>query len=931
VFQATNGTITGSVFHVGAGAILELDGPTISRHASSNGFGVDVLSGGKFAMHSGTIHNHNSRGVSVRAGGIFEMLGGTIYANNTGTGQSAAIYVRGTATMRGGDVVGAQTTSQSPFGVDVYGTFTMYGGTIRDLRTSGVRVWGYFEMRGGTITNNRAPTGTTGSGGGVQISAGGFFEMINGQITNNSAGLGGGVSLQGWGGMRADFVMHGGTISGNRAYYQGGGVRGSINSHIVMHGGTISDNVGLNVRDEAVMGGGIDVHNNSTFRMYAGTIRDNTSSFGGGVSIGTDSEFTMNNGTISDNTAVVGPNQFGFGGGVYLDWDSAFTMNNGTISDNIAQRTGGGVSLHMSSEFIMNDGTVSGNNAESSGGGVFLSADSSLNISGGAITNNTAPRYGGGIFTANYNYSNPIPEGQNYYGNITINMSLTTFEGNTAGEGRNNPPLNHAYFPFGLLLNNHDINYINPIAPTFTIRFQPGTQGAFAEQIHANIEENEPTPDFVGIPTGNPGWTFSGWSPELATTVTADATYVAQWTTNISEYATVTFLPGANGRLVGGNATGAAVHTDLAVGVDSIPSAPETIPNAGWRFAGWAPTLSSGLVSGDLTFTATWELRTDITGTVNFFRAGTQVRLAPSITRTGMTMGVEWTELAIEIPGYRLVGEASQTVTLEATGNVINFIFIQYVPQQQEKQQTSPPPGPADPAGPSGAADPTGQAGSAGSTAPARQAGSQGTQTPPPPPSPLLAGDTDGDEVENLVVTPPIVAGTGGVQPEENGEIPLDMSGWESEGYYWFEDSAVPLVAGTPLFAPNGYSVWALVNLLLAILGAIFAVVITLRVFLYNKDRVGYNEHNYGNYDDDEDVDVRNVRFTWLLVANIMAIIGIVIFLITQNMRNPMVLVDMWTIAHAIIITGELIALYCVEKRRRDRDDGEFIGERSRA
>ncbi len=66
----------------------------------------------------------------------------------------------------------------------------------------------------------------------------------------------------------------------------------------------------------------------------------------------------------------------------------------------------------------------------------------------------------------------------------------------------------------------------------YTVKYQPGIQGTFAEQSTSGLHYGDATPDFDGTPTGNPGWSFAGWSPEVADTVTGDATYVAQWTQN---------------------------------------------------------------------------------------------------------------------------------------------------------------------------------------------------------------------------------------------------------------------------------------------------------------------------------------------------------------------------------------------------------------
>lgn len=73
----------------------------------------------------------------------------------------------------------------------------------------------------------------------------------------------------------------------------------------------------------------------------------------------------------------------------------------------------------------------------------------------------------------------------------------------------------------------------NPPAPedpkTFTVTYTDGADGAvFPNQVHSNLPSGTPTPAFSGTPARE-GYTFAGWNPAVAETVTANVTYVAQW------------------------------------------------------------------------------------------------------------------------------------------------------------------------------------------------------------------------------------------------------------------------------------------------------------------------------------------------------------------------------------------------------------------
>ena len=73
----------------------------------------------------------------------------------------------------------------------------------------------------------------------------------------------------------------------------------------------------------------------------------------------------------------------------------------------------------------------------------------------------------------------------------------------------------------------------DPSAPegpkTFTVTYTDGADGAvFDKQVYSNLSSGTATPAFSGT-LAREGYTFVGWKPEVAETVTADVTYVAQW------------------------------------------------------------------------------------------------------------------------------------------------------------------------------------------------------------------------------------------------------------------------------------------------------------------------------------------------------------------------------------------------------------------
>ncbi|MDR0797791.1 MAG: hypothetical protein LBE70_03630, partial [Nitrososphaerota archaeon] len=61
-------------------------------------------------------------------------------------------------------------------------------------------------------------------------------------------------------------------------------------------------------------------------------------------------------------------------------------------------------------------------------------------------------------------------------------------------------------------------------------------------------------------------------------------------------------------------------------------------------------------------------------------------------------------------------------------------------------------------------------------------------------------------------------------------------------------------------------------------------------------------------------------RLFWLFTSVIMGIVGIIVFLLTEDMTRPMVLVDRWTIVNAIIFIIELIAIALTFKHENNKD-----------
>ena len=103
-------------------------------------------------------------------------------------------------------------------------------------------------------------------------------------------------------------------------------------------------------------------------------------------------------------------------------------------------------------------------------------------------------------------------------------------------------------------------------------------------------------------------------------------------------------------------------------------------------------------------------------------------------------------------------------------------------------------------------------------------------------------------------------------------------------------DMELPLAHGPGM----NRHIWALLNLILAIAGAILAVILVIRVFIRKRGESEYSDGDADTYDDyeDEEEEKKKRRFFWIVITIIMGVTGLVVFFLTEDMTKLMVLVD---------------------------------------
>ena len=339
-------------------------------------------------------------------------------------------------------------------------TWTPADGTVLDLNGhsitmqqegDAIKVTGSFTLtdcKGGKTEYGKITHKTGVNGRGVNVSEGSTFTMYGGSIYGNTAtGDGGGI----WAANKAVITMYGGEISGNKTSGDGGGVYLGISATLEMSGSaSITKNVTTKYSGGGVCavmgkikmsgnssiskntasdssGGGVFLSGaNSTLTMSdkAEIANNKAKANAAGVyMLSDDSQFTMDGGNIYGNE-FTGTGACS-GGGVYVN--GTFNMNGGSIYNNTATESGGGVCSN--GMFNMNGGNIYGNTATNGGGVYIYGSTKSFTMNNGNIYGNTATKNGGGVYISNGTFT--MTKGT--IGAVTLNR--VNYDGNSAKNG----------------------------------------------------------------------------------------------------------------------------------------------------------------------------------------------------------------------------------------------------------------------------------------------------------------------------------------------------------------------------------------------------------------------------------------------------------------------------------------------------------------
>jgi len=109
---------------------------------------------------------------------------------------------------------------------------------------------------------------------------------------------------------------------------------------------------------------------------------------------------------------------------------------------------------------------------------------------------------------------------------------------------------------------------------------------------------------------------------------------------------------------------------------------------------------------------------------------------------------------------------------------------------------------------------------------------------------------------------------------------------------------------------------WALMNLILAILGAAGAVAVVVHVWLRNRNRAEGIA-----WESCEESQKR--RRQWLMVVGLVSLVSVILFPLTQDMSMRMTLFDVWTLAHLVLLVAQGFAIWQILGRKKEEQQDE--------
>ena len=140
-----------------------------------------------------------------------------------------------------------------------------------------------------------------------------------------------------------------------------------------------------------------------------------------------------------------------------------------------------------------------------------------------------------GEYDEDYFVGEPRKDGDDWLCDISYDPDLYVAEFNTTFQNLKHVQNDEKIVPVTLIWDGGSWQLKTQgrvhVTEVYTVTYTDGVDGeeVFADQVYSDLRKDSTTPAFNGTPTRT-GYTFAGWEPEVAETVTQTVTYVAKWT-----------------------------------------------------------------------------------------------------------------------------------------------------------------------------------------------------------------------------------------------------------------------------------------------------------------------------------------------------------------------------------------------------------------
>ena len=307
----------------------------------------------------------------------------------------------------------------------------------------------------------------------------------------------------------------------------------------------------VNCTDANGDGGAVDVANTGVtetpikygkFVMNGGAIMDcKASDDGGAVDIGSGCIFVMNVGTIVNCRADDD------GGAVFIKQRGNFELNGGLIQNCSSGANGGAVNIYQDGHFTMTAGTIKDCKVglDSLGNAIYGSSDKAVvTMTGGTVEDCGASPYSFEACTVTFDSDGGSTVSEQKLLNAP---AVKPADPKKSGYKFDGWYLEDTQYAFDTNVTK-DITlkaHWTSVTPSekYTVTYTDGVDNEeiFKDQTYT-VKYGTATPAFDGTPARK-GYTFAGWKPEVAATVTSNATYEATWK---ADSASTTTTPDGN-------------------------------------------------------------------------------------------------------------------------------------------------------------------------------------------------------------------------------------------------------------------------------------------------------------------------------------------------------------------------------------------------